>query len=209
MLPSSADARGTVPAGHRAGERGFTLMEIALAFVLLAVCLSLLAGVQSDAMTRATKALDKRDVSVAADTVFRRMIYEVDKVNDGQTAGLDQLYGDYIGLSGAAKDRWAIYRAVVHRKRGLAAGTDPTGKYQDLFAELGQDTAVSRAPSRPAGSSTGTPATNTDTTGTQVYQLTLDVYLAGEGGAIDEDEEPVASLRTIIPVPTLELENEK
>ena len=65
MRPSSAKPR-KIPAGSRAGERGFTLMEIALAFVLLAIVLSLLAGVQSDAMTRATRALDKRDVSVAA-----------------------------------------------------------------------------------------------------------------------------------------------
>src|SRR5262249_36636886 len=135
-----------------AGERGFTLMEIMLAFILLAICLSLLAGVQNDAMNRATSALDKRDVSVAADTVFRRMIYEVDKQQDGFSAGLDQMYRDYIGLTGAAKDRWAIYRAVVHRKRGLAAGTDPTGKYQDLFSE----TDTSTKPTTPAPKSTGT-----------------------------------------------------
>jgi hypothetical protein len=200
MRPSSssrrAPARDAAPA-RGAGERGFTLMEI-----LLAICLSLLSGVQNDAMNRATMALDKRDVSVAADTVFRRMIYEVDQVQDGASAGLDQWYGDYIGLTGAAKDRWAIYRAVQHKKRGLAAGTDPSGKYQDLFSEIGSE----KAPAAPTTSS-GSPTATSDTSGTQVYQLSLDVYLAGEGGGIEENEEPVASLRTIIPVPVKELED--
>ena len=39
--------------------------------------------------------------------------------------------------------------------------------------------------------------------------LSLDVYLVSEGGGADESEDPVASLRTIIPVPASELELDK
>jgi prepilin-type N-terminal cleavage/methylation domain-containing protein len=201
MPPSSADPRSA--------ERGFTLIEIMCAFGLLAITLSLLSQVQFDAIRKASMAQDMRDVSVAADTVFRKMIYEIDKVQDGASAGLDVAYADYIGLTGVAKDRWAVYRGVVHRRRGLAAGTDPSGKLQPIFGETGDaaPTASSTSSSTSKTPSSTTPAS--DTAGMQVYQLVYDVYNVTEGGGVDEEGGPVISLTTIVPVPLSEIEETK
>lgn len=187
-------------------DRGFTLLEVLLAFALLALFLAAMSLVQSRAVESGAQALDLRDLRVSADTVFRKFVYEIDRVNDGDTAGFDSWYAEYIGLRGQARDRWSIYRGVVHKERGLAAGTDPTGKLKPLFDDgSGTSSTTSTTSTSSTSGTTGTgSATDPESqAGEEVYMLTLEVFQGADGG------EPLMTLRTIVPIPPSELEAEK
>ena len=181
------------------GARGFTLLEVLIAFAIMAIALALMTEAQTKAVNAGAMALDLRDIRGASDTVFRRFIYEITTVNDGDTAGLDTWYAEYIGLRGNLRDRWSTYRGVVHKQRGLAAGTDPTGKSQPLF----EGQSGSNSSSSSSSSSSGTGPTADATAVEEVYLLTLEVFHG------TEEPDPVMTLRTIVPIPSSVLEGEK
>ena len=208
--PPVGRAEATTAAGHIRrvrGSRGFSLLEVLIAFAILAITLALMTESQVHAVNLGAKALDLRDVRSAADTVFRKFIYEIGSVNDGDSAGLDTWYAEYIGLRGQQRDRWAVYRGVVHKQRGIAAGTDPTGKAQPLFEGQGSgSSSTSGSGTSGTGGASGTGGTGGSTEPSapeEVYMLTLEVFQG------TEDAEPVMKLRTIVPIPDGELETDK
>jgi prepilin-type N-terminal cleavage/methylation domain-containing protein len=194
------------PAPTARASRGFTLLEVMVAVAIMGMALSILAQVQYASVQNGTEALNLRDVRVAGDTIFRRLVYEIELHPDGESNTLDVWYGGYIGLHGVARDRWAIYRGVFHKKRGVAAGTDPTGRSEPLFGDSGTGSTTTGS-TRSTGSTrttTGATGTAAETTAEEVYVLSLDIFLTSDA---DTDEAtPKLTLRTIVPVPASELE---
>jgi prepilin-type N-terminal cleavage/methylation domain-containing protein len=193
---------GAVPRARAA--RGFTLLEVMVAVAIMGMALSILAQVQYASVQNGTEALNLRDVRVAGDTIFRRLVYEIELHPDGESNTLDVWYSGYIGLHGAARDRWAIYRGVFHKKRGVAAGTDPTGRSEPLFADSGTGTTTGSTTPRSTRTTTGATGTAAETTAEEVYVLSLEIYLTSD--ADTGEATPKLTLRTIVPVPASELE---
>jgi hypothetical protein len=164
-----------------------------VAFAILAVGLAYMTVAQNQCLDRGVRALNLRDMRVMADTVFRRMVYEYWRWNDGDSGTADQWYAEFAGLRGASKDRWRIYRLVLRKRKGVVAGADPSGRLDSLFEEedfYDRDT---------SGTSTGSTGTGSDATtaaaaGESAYRLELEVYLEGR-------DEPEMVLRSIVPEP--------
>ena len=195
--------------GSRA-SRGFTLLELVVAFAILAVVIVTAMEVQAGATAKAAKARDLRELRILADTVFRRIVYEGNwKWTDGMTGTADEWYADFAGFADSAKHRWRVYRLELHKKKGMVAGTDPTGKVGTLF-EGDDSTTTTTNPSSTTSGSTGTPGSSTGSTtpgsedpsvGEPAYEIELDVYS-------DDSEEPAFRLRSVVPVPDKEREEE-
>jgi prepilin-type N-terminal cleavage/methylation domain-containing protein len=199
---------GPVPPLARRRARGFTLIEVMFALAIFSIAMVLLAQSQSESVESAVKALDLREVRIAGDTIFRRYVYELHKMNDGDSGGLDIWYGEYVGLRGAERDRWGAYRGVFHKKRMLVAGSDPSGKSESLFGSGSEPGTTSKTTTKTTSGSTSTSAAAADQTGEELYLLELDVFAQG---ALDENgaEVPVLTLRTLVPVPAAEQEEGK
>src|SRR5262245_49976397 len=93
---------------HGAGERGFTLLEVMCAFAILVLITGTMTISQHQAIEEGRSAVDLRELREAADTVFRRVLYEdgTPTWRDGQTGTLDYYYGDFAQLRGMERDRW-------------------------------------------------------------------------------------------------------
>lgn len=211
LTPSAARTPGRVPvpraARGRAGERGFTLVELLVAFAILAVAMAYMTQIQTRSLQLGAKARDLRDIRVMSDTVFRKLIYELFQTNDGYNGTGDVLYAQYAEIPSAQRDQWRQFRLVFHKEKRMAAGTDPTGGVAGLDSgtdgtTTGTGSTTGSGSTSGSGSGTGT-TTTADATGEPVYVLSLEVF------AGDESEEPDVVLRTIVPVPAAELEESK
>lgn len=216
---TSADPRRT-PAGpdaaprplaRRRAEAGFTLVEMLLAFAILAVTMAYLIQTQTSALQMGGKARDLRDIRVMSDTVFRKALYEIWQWQDGASSTADVWYGDFARLKGPQRDQWRPFRLVFHKQKRMAAGNDPTGKVEMLEATdtYGSTTSgTTSKPTSPSGSgSSGTGSSGTgdaaSSSGEPVYLVWLEVFTG------DEQETPDLTLRTIVPVPEVELEQDR
>jgi len=103
------------------------------AFAILAMITGFVTSSFVENVDKATDALSRRELREAADTIFRKIIYEHQKYNDGDSRTLDAEYGDFAGLRGYQKDRWAIYKMELEKKQQTVVGTDPSGE-DSLFA---------------------------------------------------------------------------
>jgi prepilin-type N-terminal cleavage/methylation domain-containing protein len=182
------------PAGAR-GAGGFTLIEVAVAFAILAIVVSSISVALTQSLDVGVEALNLRDVREMSDTVFRKFVYELGKYTDGMTDTGDHAYGEWAGLKGTERDRWKIYRLVFHKKKGMAAGNDPSGQTGDLFGGLAQDDDGRTTTGTTTGGTTGTSGSDA-ATGVEAYLLSLEVFYTGE-----ESENPLVRLRTVVPVP--------
>jgi len=209
---AAPDAAGPSPARRGPVARGFTLLEVMLAFAIMAISLAFLTEAASNSFTKGVAAIDLRDLRVMADTVFRRVVYEHWKWNDGDTGTADVWYAEFAGLKGSLRDRWKIYRLVLHKRKGMVAGNDPSGRIENLFSN-GEYSTSATGKSSTGGSSTGSggssgsgsgssSGTGADAaTGEPAYLLTLEVF-------VQDDEEPRLTLRSVIPVPESEREED-
>jgi prepilin-type N-terminal cleavage/methylation domain-containing protein len=195
------------PIASRA-SRGFTLLELVIAFAILSIVIVSAVEVQATSVTRAAKARDLRELRILADTVFRRIVYEDWKWQDGMRGTADEWYADFAGFSESAKHRWKIYRLELHKRKGMVAGTDPTGKTDALFSGE-SDTTTTTNPSSTSSTSGSSSTPGSSTTGgaedpnvgEPAYEIELDVFS-------DESEEPIFKLRSVVPVPDKEREEE-
>jgi prepilin-type N-terminal cleavage/methylation domain-containing protein len=189
---TSGDARS------RARARGFTLLEVLVAFAILAVVLAALSSVQVEAVRKGGLAVDYREVREAADTVFRRIVYEIDKSDwpDGRIFTFDYEYGEYIGLPPHERDRWKPVRGILHKQRRMAAGTDPTGQVAGIE---GERTGTEDPTPPPRQGEAG----GRSETGEEVYYVSLDVLIG------EESQEPFVTLTTYEPLPASERKTEE
>lgn len=172
---------------------GFTLLEVLVAFAILAFVVTTMQTVHVEAVRKGELAVDYREIREAADTVFRRIMYEVDKPDwpDGMRFTFDLVYGEYIGLPSHERDRWRSFAGVLRKVKRMAAGTDPSGQTPGLDEdEDGRPTDPRREEEPPKE---GEPET-----GEEVYQVRLDVFRQ------DEPEVPFLTLATYLPVPESE-----
>jgi hypothetical protein len=181
-----------------------------LAFALLAITMSFLTVANEQSFRSGVKALDLREIRGMADTVFRRIVYEHWKWNDGDTGTADQWYAEFADIRGSQRDRWKVYRLVLRKRKGVVAGTDPSGRLDNLFEEgdfydrdrYGEPRSRRTEPDTTSGTTGGTEgAAGTSAAGEPAYLVELSVYLEGS-------EEPETTLRSIVPVPESEREEE-
>ncbi len=191
------------PRGRAAGERGFTLLEVMFAFAILMMAFAMIFQVQSRSLTLGAKALDYRNVREMADTVLRRIIYEIQNYNDGDRQTGDIWYGEYVGLTPKERIPWKDFLLVLHKKKGMAAGSDPSGEAASLWGETSSSSGSDSGGTTGGSSSSGSGSADSSGTeaGEQAYQIALDVFVG------EEATEPFVTIRTIIPIPAAELEN--
>lgn len=192
--------------GPRDGARGFTLLELVFAFAILALAIVGLMESQTKSMDKGGKTLELRDLRVMADTVFRRIVYESSKWEDGQRGDAADWYADFAQVpAGPQRDRWKQYGLQLRKKKGLVAGTDPSGGLTALFEDGGASSSTTSGSSSGTGTGTGTGSSSSSSesdgaaTGEPAYLLELSVYF-------QDREEPELVLRSIVPVTKDELE---
>jgi hypothetical protein len=162
------------------------------AFGILALAMGAMIQIDALAVRNAEKALEYRDTSVMADTVFRRVVYEGNEIwPEGRSGTADLFYAEYIGLKGLARDRWSNYKILIHRKRGMIVGTDPSGHLDNLFE--GVDDGSTRGTGTPTGTGTGTTPEATGA-GEQAWLVTMEVFWG------DDLVTPVHTLRSVLPL---------
>lgn len=204
-MSAPAHPRPTSPA--RRAARGFTLLELVFAFAILALALVGLMESQAKSMDKSVKTLELRDLRVMADTVFRRIVYEIGEWNDGQRGDAAEWYADFAQVPpGPQRDRWKRYRLELRKRKGLVAGTDPSGALGALFEDTGTTSNSSTSSSSSTsgtGTGTGSGSSSSEgdgaTTGEPAYMIELSVFFM-------EREEPELVLRSIVPVTSRELE---
>jgi prepilin-type N-terminal cleavage/methylation domain-containing protein len=175
----------------RAESNGFTLLEVMCAFAILAMVTGILTVQYFQAVDRGTRALHLRELREAADTVFRKIIYEEQNQNDGDSKTLDVSYAEWAGMkSGAMRDRWRAYRYELRKERMTAAGSpDSSTGEESIFGS--RTTESGRETSRRDEATSG----ETDVPGLALWRMTVRFFHTDEGS-----DEPLLVLRTYIPV---------
>ena len=175
-------------------EGGFTLLEVLCAFAILVATAGLLTRTFVQNVDQGTDALARRELREAADTIFRKIIYEHPEYDDGDTRTLDEEYGEFARLKGWARDRWAIYTMVLEKKAQTVAGYDPSGE-DPLFGEVNtgnRSTGTGTSTDTGTGSAT-TPPADGEAAGFRLTRLTLKIYRTD-----DYEQEPLFTLSTWI-----------
>lgn len=114
------------------------------AFAILATITGFLTTIFVRGVDRGTNALAQRELREAADTLFRKIIYEHREYKDGQSQSLDDAYGEFAGLRGWARDRWRIYTYELEKKPLTVVGTSRTGE-ESVFGDENASTDESQA----------------------------------------------------------------
>ncbi len=175
------------PAAAPPTPRGFTLLEVMCAFAILATLTGYLTKIFVESVDRGTNALARRELREAADTLFRKIIYEHREYRDGQSQTLDDAYGEFAGLRGLARDRWRIYTYELEKKLQTVVGTTRAGE-ESVFTDEGTTTDSSQTyygqepdPEQQAPE------------GRRLLKLTMNIFMTDEPG-----DEPIFTLSTWI-----------
>jgi prepilin-type N-terminal cleavage/methylation domain-containing protein len=170
-------------------EHGFTLLEVMCAFAILGLLLGALTVTHTQALEQGRRALDLRELREAADTVFRRIVYEEHQWHDGDGKTLDQSYAEWAGLKGPLRDRWRFYRWELEKVRRTAAGPSSTQHDEEpITGGSGTTSGTSTSSSRNEQDKDG-PA------GQALWRMTMKIFYTDEAHG-----EPLLTLRTYLPV---------
>lgn len=176
----------------RTSQRGFTLLEVMLALAILTTVTAFISVVWSKSMDKATDAVARRELREVADTVFRRVLYEIQEHSDQQQGSLEEFYGEWTGFRGLAKEKWRHYTYELLKKEKVVAGSaDTDGDAESLFGDSDEDDDDTTSGSRPSASET-----NESLSSIILLEITLNIY------EVDgETSDPLISLRTYIRPP--------
>ena len=163
-------------------QRGFTLLEVLCAFAILTAVTGLLTRIFVQNVDQGTDALARRELREAADTIFRKIIYEHPEYNDGDSRTLDEEYGEFARLKGYNRDRWSIYTMVLEKKPQTVAGYDPGGEDPLFGTREGKD-----------GTTPAEGESAETVEGFRLTRLTLKIYRTD-----DFEQEPLLTLSTWI-----------
>ena len=187
-------------------ERGFTLLEVMCAFAILAAFTGFLTVVWTQSMREGARALDLRELREAADTIFRRILYEEPNHADGLTGTLDDFYASWANFRGPNRDRWHVYRFELRKELKTAAGpADPSARQSSLFGDQpGATTSRSGTGSSSGGTSgTGSSGSGASGSGTKddqaigipLIKVTVRIWRTEE----TDSSEPLITLQTYLP----------
>lgn len=168
-------------------QRGFSLLEVMCAFAILATITGFLTRMFVDGVDRGTNALARRELREAADTLFRKIIYEHREYKDGQSQTLDDAYGEFAGLRGWARDRWRVYTYELEKQLETVVGTTRAGE-ESVFGDEDVRTDESQAF---FGEEEETAEQAPE--GHRLLRLTMKIYDTNEPG-----EDPIFTLSTWI-----------
>ena len=211
--PPTRAARGPARA-----TRGFTLVEMLLAFAILAVVMAYLIQTRRRRSRKGAKARDLRDIRVMSDTVFRKALYEIWQWQDGQSSTADNWYGGVRESEGPAARPVAPVPARLPQAEAHGRGQRPDGqdRVPRLVATRRERARVPRARRRPARAPPARarpgpararrgPARPTPTR----RAASRSTSSGSRCSPARTSEEPELTLRTIVPVPEIELEQDR
>ena len=174
--------------------RGFTLLEVLCAFAILAALTGMLTVNFVQNVEKGVTALSHRELREAADTIFRKIIYEWEEYDDGSESTLDDIYGEFARLKGWERDRWAIYRYHLEKKEKTVVGvSDDTDESLFDSQNDGSTSSSSSSSSSSSGSDSSADESADALPGIELVRIKLDIYRT------DEDaERPLLTLVTWI-----------
>lgn len=172
---------------RRTRQGGFTLLEALCAFAILAIVTGMITKDFVNNTQKGATALDRRELREAADTIFRKMIYEWEEYKDGDSRTLDEEYGEFADLRGLQRDRWAVYRYDLEKKPQSVVGASIDGG-DSLFEEDGESSDTEYE--EPVAGEEGAAG---QSAGVELVRMTLKIYRQEE-----DTEEPLLTLTTWI-----------
>ena len=180
--------RTTSPADRRSEQGGFTLLEALCAFAILAVVTGMITRDFVNNAQKGATALSHRELREAADTIFRKMIYEWEEYKDGDSRTLDEEYGEFADLRGLQRDRWAEYRYDLEKKPQSVVGASIDGE-ESLFGDESDSTSLDPVESE-AGAAEGAEGGQE---GIELVRMTLKIFRQEQDG-----DTPLLTLTTWI-----------
>ena len=109
-----------------------------LAFAIITMMVTAVTESWNTGMQKAGRAIAKRELREAADTLFRRILYEKDAFRGGNTGSLETAYAEWTKMSGPEAERWDAYRYELSRPVELAAGAGEEGE-ESVFGDDNDD----------------------------------------------------------------------
>ena len=170
-------------------EAGFTLLEVLCAFAILAALTGWMTVNFVQNVEKGVTALSHRELREAADTIFRKIIYEWEEYDDGSESTLDDIYGEFARLKGWERDRWAIYRYRLETKPKTVVGVSEDDD-ETLFDSQGDLDDGSSSSSSSSSSSAGEAGADS-LPGVEIVRIKMDIYRTDEVSA-----EPLLTLVT-------------
>ncbi len=156
-----------------------------MAFAILASFTSFVAQSWSQDMEKAGDAISRRRLREAADTCFRRILYEIQEHDDGMSANVADFYArDWLKLEGREADRYRFWKLELRKKLKTAAGTSDNEDAEDMFGD-GDDSTEDEPSGEEEGGS-----------GVTLMEVTLDLRHADEDG-----QSTILTLKTYIRPP--------
>ena len=175
------------PSRRHSQERGFTLLEVLLAFAILSIVTTLMTEIISSNMERAADAIDKRELREIADTLFGRILFEQTEHRDGDEGSVAVDYGQWAVLPQSRADRYTMYRWRLKKTEMVAAGSgEDAGDAESLFGDSDDSSETS------SESPTDEEASKANI---NLIRFTLTVYHQEEPG------EPLVTLTRFLPPP--------
>lgn len=161
----------TTRSPHPRTQAGFTLLEVMCAFAILAFVTGMVGRIWTVNMKKAQRAVSKRELREVADSCFRRILYEIDKHDDGKTANVADFYArDWLKLEGKEAEKYRFYALQLKKKVKSAAGEADDDDAEPMFGEA--DTSGSESSSESESEDAG-PNIN-------LYEVELTIHYADE-----------------------------
>ena len=175
-------------------QRGFTLLEVMLAFTILSVLMTYCVSIIHDNMEVAADAIDQRELREIADTVFGKILFEQAEHRDGDQGSIDVTYGQWAGLKQERADRYAVYRWRLQKKELVAAGVaDTTGDAENMFDKQDDTKSGSSSSSSSSTPKAGDPAA--DKGNVNLVKFVLEVFHT------EAPDQPLITLARYLPPP--------